>query len=221
MHEQKERLRFEHKKDSLLVGIVIKVLVHAAIFYQHDVVGFPLDATAIVNIVSAAFDHEEDRTVKMPMFLPIGARRIGLDMGFDRLGNLSSAWAGYMFPEYLRTALPGYVAFGVYAWPVKQFFSQVAVSALQSADKDALFFATAPKRPLAPDCVWARVASRRIRSTILLGLAFRRSYVFLGNTQFENSTYRNEFRTSCVVFRSRWSWFVSSVSDLAPPAKRI
>ena len=104
MHEQEERLRFEHKKDGLLVRIVIKVLMHAAIFYQHDITGFTLDAAAIVNIVSAAFDHEKDRTVQMPMFLPVGARRIGLDMGFDRLCNFSSTRADDMFAEYLRTA---------------------------------------------------------------------------------------------------------------------
>jgi hypothetical protein len=80
MHEQEERLGLEYQQDRLLLGIVVEMLVHAAVLDDHHIAGFPRNVAAIVHVVAPALEHVEHRAVEMPVLLAVGARGIGLDM---------------------------------------------------------------------------------------------------------------------------------------------
>src|SRR5262249_48872726 len=84
-HEQKQRLGLEHQKDCLVVGVVVEMLMYARAFDDHDIARLPLDAAAVMDIVTAALEHIEHGAVEMPMLLAVGAGRIAFDMGLDRL----------------------------------------------------------------------------------------------------------------------------------------
>src|SRR5262249_32117866 len=57
VHEQEQRFRLEHQQDRLVLGIIVEVLMHAAVLDDHDVAGLPVDAAAVVDVVAAALDH--------------------------------------------------------------------------------------------------------------------------------------------------------------------
>ena len=85
MHEQEQRLGLQHEQDRLVVGVVVEVLMDAAVLDDHDVAGLPVDAAAVMDVMAAAFEHIEHGAVQVAVLLAVGAGRIGLDMRLDRL----------------------------------------------------------------------------------------------------------------------------------------
>ena len=64
------------------------MLMHAAVLDEHDVARLPRNMPAVMDVVAAALEDIEHGAVQMPVLLAVGARRIGLDMGLDRLRDL-------------------------------------------------------------------------------------------------------------------------------------
>ena len=85
MHEQEERLRLHHQQDRLVVGIVVEMLMDAAILDDHHVAGLPLDAPPVMHVMAVALEDLEHGAVHMAVLLAEGAGAIGLDMRLDRL----------------------------------------------------------------------------------------------------------------------------------------
>src|SRR6516162_8053199 len=56
VHEEEEGLGLEDQEDRLRVGIVVEVLVHAAVLDHHDVAGLPRDVAAVMDVVAAALE---------------------------------------------------------------------------------------------------------------------------------------------------------------------
>src|SRR6202035_5746680 len=79
VHEQEERPGLEDQEMRVIVGIIVEMLMHAAVLDEHDVAGLPVDAPLVMDIVAAPFQNVEYRAVHMAMFLAIGSGRVNFD----------------------------------------------------------------------------------------------------------------------------------------------
>jgi hypothetical protein len=109
VHEQEQGLRLEHQQHRLFVGRVVEVLMHAAVLDDHHVAGLPRNMPAVVHVVAAALQYVEHRAVEMAVLLAGGHRGIGLDVRFDRLGDVDRLGRDHALAEMSGPALPGHV----------------------------------------------------------------------------------------------------------------
>src|SRR5258706_2336282 len=145
VHEQEQRFGLEHQKDRLVVGVVVEVLMHAAVLDEHHIAGLPLDAAPVMDVMAASLDDVEAGRVQMPMLLAIGARGISLDMRFDRLRDLrGGARRDDMLAIEVRPALPGHALGRDDTRLVQELFGQMAVGAFERADEGALLLPALP-----------------------------------------------------------------------------
>src|ERR1700688_4989623 len=110
MHEQEERLGLEDQEMGVVVGIIVEMLMHAAILDEHDVVRLPIDAPLVMDVVAAPLQNIEYRAVHMTMFLAIGSGRVNFDVCFDRLGDRGGMRTDDVLAINLRASLPRHVA---------------------------------------------------------------------------------------------------------------
>ena len=75
----------------VVVGIVVEVLMHAAVLDEHEVARLPVEALAVVDVVAAPLEHVEHGAVHMSVLLAVGAGRVDLDMRLDRLGDAAAS----------------------------------------------------------------------------------------------------------------------------------
>src|SRR4030088_1127571 len=122
------------------------MLVHAAAFHDHDVARLPLNMPPVMDVVAAALQDVEDRAVEVAVLLPVGAGRVDLDMGLDRLRDVGGAGCDDMLAVERRAALPGMMARGIDARLLQQALVDVAIGAFERPHEDALF---RPALPLA------------------------------------------------------------------------
>jgi hypothetical protein len=62
--------------------------MHATVLDDHHVSRLPFDVVAVMDVMSMALEHIEHRAVEGAVLLTAGLRRVGLDVGFDRLDDL-------------------------------------------------------------------------------------------------------------------------------------
>src|SRR4051812_29810986 len=113
--------------------------MYAAGFDDHDLAGLPIDAAAVMDIVTAPFDDEEHGAVQMPVLLAECARAISFDVRFDRLANCGRSRSNPGLAVMLRPAFPGLVAEGQHARLIEQVFCQLAIGTFERANEGALF----------------------------------------------------------------------------------
>src|SRR6185437_11448711 len=138
MHEEEQRLRLHDEEDRLVVGIVVEMLMNAAILDDHHIARLPVDAAPIMHVVAIAFQHIEHGAVHMPVLLPEGAWPIGLDMRFDRLRHHRVLRIDDLLAVKPRPTLPGQVARGIDAGLLQELLVEMAVSAGELAHENAL-----------------------------------------------------------------------------------
>src|ERR1700722_15662659 len=120
------------------------MLVHTAIFDDHDIAGFPFDTPAVMDIMTSAFKHIKYRTVQMPMLLTIGAWRIGFDMRLNGLRDAGMLRADDVLAVEAWPTLPGFITGLVNTRLVDQLFVKVAVSTPQSTNKSPFLCPSVP-----------------------------------------------------------------------------
>src|SRR5262249_9943310 len=146
VHEQEQRFGLENQQDRFVVGIVVEVLVHASALHDHHVARLPVDPAAIVDVVAAPLEHVEHRAVEMAVLLPVGAGRIALDMGLDRLNDVGRSRRDDVLAVERGAALPRMIARGVDARLLQQLLVDLAVGPFERPHEDALL---RPALPLA------------------------------------------------------------------------
>jgi len=111
--------------------------MHAAVLDEHDVAGLPLDATAVMDVVAAPFEHVEAGAVEMAVLLAVGAGRVDLDVGFDRLGD-----GRVLRTDDVLAVLPGHLSTARRAksrpGSLDQLLVEMAVGAFERAHEGAL-----------------------------------------------------------------------------------
>src|SRR6185312_17085389 len=105
--------------------IVVEVLMDAAVLDDHHVAGLPGDVLAVVHVVAAALEHVEHGAVQVAVLLSVGARRVDLDMGLDRLRDGGGLRADHVLAEKLRSAFPRHVARGIDPRPLEGTYSNL------------------------------------------------------------------------------------------------
>src|SRR5487761_136545 len=100
MHEQEQRLRLERQQVRVVVGIVVEMLVHAAVLDQHEVARLPVEPLAVVDVVAATLEHVEHGAVHVSMLLSMSARCVDLDVGLDRLRDCGGKRADHVLAVY-------------------------------------------------------------------------------------------------------------------------
>src|SRR5215813_6594486 len=144
VHEQEQRFGLEHQQDRLVLGVVVEVLVHAAVLHEHDVAGLPWDVPAVVDVVAAPLEHVEAGAVEMAVLLPVRAGCVDLDMRLDRLGDGRVLRADDVLAVLAGPALPRHVARGVDARRFDQLLVEVAVGPSRRAHKRAFLGPAVP-----------------------------------------------------------------------------
>src|SRR5262249_19562725 len=91
-------------------------------------------------------EHVKARAVQVAVLLAIGARRVDLDVGLDRLHDIARLRADDVLAVERRPALPGQVAGRIDPRLLDESFVEVAVGALERAYEGALL---RPALPLA------------------------------------------------------------------------
>src|SRR5262249_16398462 len=164
VHEQEQGLRLEHQQDRLVLGVVVEVLVHAAVLDEHHVTGLPRNVAAVVHVVAAALEHVEAGAVEVAVLLAVGARRVDLDVGLDRLGDVGVLRADGVLAVLAGTALPRHVGRRVDPRRLEQLLVEVAVGAFERAHEGALLGPALPALMLLLLLAFARqvVADARI-----------------------------------------------------------
>src|SRR5215471_2346019 len=138
MHEEEQRLGFEHQENGLLVGIVVEVLMHATVLDDHHIASLPRDVAAVVYVVAAALEHVEHRAVEVAVLLAEGARRVGLDVRFHRLDDGGGLRADHALAELAGPALPRHLVRGIDALLFEQRLVEMAIGAFQRPHEGAL-----------------------------------------------------------------------------------
>ena len=138
VHEQEQRLGLEHQQHRLFVRRVVEVLMHAAVLDQHHVAGLPRNMAAVVHVMAVALEHVEHRAVEMAVLLAGGARRVGLDVRFDRLRDVDGLRRDHALAVMSGTALPGHVLRREHPRLIDQLLVEMAVGAFERADEGAL-----------------------------------------------------------------------------------
>ena len=117
---------------------VVEVLMHAAVLDQHHVAGLPGNVAAVVHVMAVALEHVEHRAVEMAVLLAGGARRVGLDVRFDRLRDVDGLGRDHALAVMSGAALPGHVLRREHPRLVDQLLVEMAVGAFERADEGAL-----------------------------------------------------------------------------------
>src|SRR5262245_24609300 len=144
VHEQEQRLGLEHQQDRLVLGVVIEVLVHAAVLHEHHVAGLPGNVPAVMDVVAASLEHVEAGAVEMAVLLAIGAGRVDLDMRLDRLGDGCVLRADDVLAVLAGPAFPRHVARGIDARGLDQLLVEMAVGTFERAYEGPFLGAAIP-----------------------------------------------------------------------------
>src|SRR5262249_44241385 len=144
MHEQEQRLGFEHQENCFVLGIVVEMLMDATVLDDHHVAGLPGDVPAIVHVMAAALEHVEHRAVEVAVLLAVGLGRVGLDMRFHRLDNAGRLRADHALAELAGAALPRHLAGRIDPLLLEQRLVEVTVGAFQRAHEGALLVPALP-----------------------------------------------------------------------------
>src|SRR6516165_1671201 len=144
MHEQEQRLGLEYEQDRLLLGIVIEMLVNAAVLDNHHVACFPRNMPAVVHVMAAAFEDIEHGAVEVAVLLTVGPGGVRLDVGLQRLNDAGGLRADHAFAELARPALPWHLLGRIDALLLKQRLVEVAVGSLERPHESALFCPALP-----------------------------------------------------------------------------
>ncbi len=73
MHEEEQRLCLHDQHDRLLIRIVSKMLMNAAILDNHCIAGFPINPFTFMHIVTFTLEHEKDGAIHMSVLLAMTA----------------------------------------------------------------------------------------------------------------------------------------------------
>ena len=77
MHEQEQGLRLHHQHHGLIVGIVVEMLMDAAVLDDQGLSRLPRDVLAVMDVMALALEDVEDGAVHMAVLLSAhGARRV-------------------------------------------------------------------------------------------------------------------------------------------------
>ena len=125
-------------------GIVVEMLVDAAVLDDHHVAGLPGNVPAVVHVVAAALEHVEHRAVEVAVLLAVGAGRIGLDVRFHRLDDGGGLRADDALAELAGAALPRHLLRGIDALLLEQRLVEMAIGAFERPHEGALLCPALP-----------------------------------------------------------------------------
>src|SRR5262249_21966767 len=108
------------------------------VFDDHHVAGLPGDMAPVVDVVAAALEHVEHRTVEMAVLLAVCRGSVRLDMRFHRLDDAGRLRADDALAELTRPAFPRHVAGWIDPLLLEQRLVEMAISAFERAHEGAL-----------------------------------------------------------------------------------
>jgi hypothetical protein len=144
MEEEKERLGFEDDNPRLMIGVGIEMLMHAPILHYGGVAGLPIDARAIVDVITLPLENVKDRAVDVSVLLSVTARCEHIDVRLNALRDGCILRIDDVLAEFGGSAFERHGLAFIHARLFQELAIGFAILAGHLADKDAFLLPADP-----------------------------------------------------------------------------